>query len=125
MQGPGPASSRPPRKSVRPQLGATLVPLALSVFTSAAVLHGERPDLWSVAYAQPQSGASLDVAALARELTPVGSELAAACGRPLPLRVDTASFIKHPPGSSIPVGSSRPGPELSTARLVSLAEGVA
>lgn len=120
MQSPGPAPSRPRIGSIRPQLGATLFPLALSVFASATALHGGRPGLGSAAYAQPQSAASIDAAVLARELMPVGSALAAACGRPLPLRVDTASFIKHPPGASTPEGSSGPGPEINVERLVSL-----
>lgn len=84
-----------------------LAPLALSLLASAA-------------YAQPQSAANLDAASIARELAPAGSELAAACGRPLPLRVDTGSFIKHPPKSTAADGSSGPAIEVNSARLVSL-----
>jgi hypothetical protein len=78
----------------------------------------------SLAVSAAASAADMDSAAIARELSSVGSELTAACGRPLPLRVDTGSFIKYPPQSA-PDRSSRSGPEVSSERLVSLASSFA
>lgn len=57
--------------------------------------------LLAVGPAAAQSGGtSLDRAAIDRALAPAQSELNAACGRALPLRIDTASFVAHPPKPS-------------------------
>lgn len=68
-----------------------------------------------------QAGAPpLDRAAIDRALAPAQSELNAACGRTLPLHVDTTSFLSHPAqptGRDVSAGSTAP---LSEERLAAL-----
>ncbi len=77
--------------------------------------------LFSTGSAVAQSAsASLDRAAIDRALAPAQSELNAACGRALPLRIDTASFVSHPPKPSERDAAAGITVSLSEERLAAL-----
>ena len=94
-------------------------PLLVSVFAAANWSEGG-PTHGGTAYAQSGKVPSIDHAALDRALATTRSELAAACGRDIPIRVDIGSFIKHPFKPSERDAASRSDPELQVERLADL-----
>lgn len=103
----------------RPFPCTVFAPLLLSVLTSADWIKGG-PAHSGTAYAESGQASSIDSAALDRALATTRSELAAACGRDIPIRVDIGSFIKHPFKPSERDVASRSDPELQVERLASL-----
>lgn len=76
--------------------------------------------LQGAAYAQSGKTPSVDQGALDQALASTRSELTAACGRNLPLRIDIDNFIKHPYQPSGREQASGANPELAVDRLASL-----
>lgn len=73
------------------------------------------------AYAQSGATPAIDGAALDRAIASTRSELATACGRTIPVRVDSASFIAHPSKPSDVAAPGRSDTELQVDRLAALA----
>ena len=94
-------------------------PLLVSIFAAANWSAGG-PKHGGTAYAQSSKAPSIDHSALDRALATTRSELAAACGRDIPIRVDIGSFIKHPFKPSERDVGSRSDPELQVERLADL-----
>lgn len=69
------------------------------------------------AYAQPEQTASIDGAALERALAAPRAELRTACGRDIPLRIDTTSFLVPAPASRESAGFSSTRSALQVDRL--------